>query len=68
MFYRDGSVDVRERERERGKEGKNNKVESRDNTKQESTGVNSMVTENRSFTVVWKNVRKMRSIEKPSEK
>ena len=54
-------------ERERSKESKNNESERRDNTEREATGVNSMVTEKRSLTVVWKNVRKMRSRERQSE-
>ena len=67
MFFREESVEGRERERERGKEGKNNEAERRENAEREATGVNSMVTEKRSLAVVWKNVRKMRSRERQSE-
>ena len=51
------------RGRERGKEGKSNEAERRENTEREATGVNGMATEKRSIAVVWKNVRKMRSRE-----
>ena len=63
VFFRDGSVEGRER----GKEGKSNEAERRENTEREATGVNGMVTEKRSIAVVWKNVRKMRSRERQSE-
>ena len=62
-FFRDGSVEGRER----GKEGKSNEAERRDNIEREATGVNGMATEKRSIAVVWKNVRKMRSRERQSE-
>ena len=55
------------REREGGKECNNNEAERRENTERDATGVNSMVTGKRSFTVVWNNVRKMRSRERQSE-
>ena len=61
--FRDGSVEGRER----GKEGKSNEAERRENTEREATGVNGMATEKRSLAVVWKNVRKMRSRERQSE-
>ena len=57
----------KERERGRGKENKNTEAERKQNTEREATGVNSMVTEKRSLTVVRKNVRKMRSRERQSE-
>ena len=63
VFFRDGSVEGRER----GKEGKSNEAERRENTEREATGVNGMATEKRSIAVVWKNVRKMRSRERQSE-
>ena len=49
-----------ERERARGKEGRSNESERRENSEKESTGVNGMA-------VVWKNVRKMTSRERQSE-
>ena len=63
--FRDGSVEGRERER--GKEGKNNEAERRENTERETTGVNSMATKKRSIAVVWNNVRQMISRERQSE-
>ena len=63
VFFRDGSVEGRER----GKEGKSNEAERRENTEREATGVNGMATEKRSIAVVWKNVRMMRSRERQSE-
>ena len=63
MFFRDGSL----KGSERGKEGKNNGAERRENTERQATGVNSMVTEKISLAVVWKNVRKIRSRERQSE-
>ena len=56
-----------ETERGRGTEGKHTEAERRENTEREASGVNSMVTEKRSLTVVWKNVRKMISRARPSE-
>ena len=61
--FRDGSVEGRER----GKEGKSNKAERRENTEREGIEVNGMATEKRSIADVWKNVRKMRSRERQSE-
>ena len=63
VFFRDGSV----KGRERGKEGKSNEAERRENTESEAIGVNGMATEKRSIAVVLKNVRKMRSRERQSE-
>ena len=63
IFFRVGSVEGRER----GKEGNHTEDERRENTEREATGVNSMVTEKRSPTVVWNNVIKMRSRERQSE-
>ena len=60
-------MDLSREERERGKEGKSNEAERRENTEREATGVNGMATKNRSVAVVWKNVRKMRSRERQSE-
>ena len=61
--FLDGSVEGRQR----GKEGKSNEAERRENTEREATGVNGMATEKRSLAVVWKNVRQMRSRERKSE-
>ena len=65
VLFRDGSVEGRERER--GKKGKSNKGEIRENIEREETGVNGMATEKRSLAVVWMNVGKMRSRERHSE-
>ena len=48
VFFRDGSVEGRER----GKEGKSNEAERRENTEREATRVNGMATEKRSLAVV----------------
>ena len=56
VFFRDGSVEGRER----GKEGKSNEDERRENTEREAIEVNGMATEKRSIAVVWKNVRKIK--------
>ena len=45
-------VSVEGRERERGKEGKSNESERRDNTEREATGVNGMATEKKSRSCV----------------
>ena len=63
MFFRDGSVEGKER----GNEGRINEAERRESTEREATGVNHMATEKRSLAVVWKNLRKMRSREGQSE-
>ena len=47
--------------RERVKDGKNTEAERMENAERDAAGVNSMVAETRSLTVVWKNVRNMRS-------
>ena len=56
VFFRDGSVEGRER----GKEGKSNEDERRENTEREAIEVNGMATEKRSIAVMWKNVRKIK--------
>ena len=53
-------MDLSREERERGKEGKSNEAERRENTERETT-------KKRSLAVVWKNERKMRSKERQSE-
>ena len=64
FFFRNGSV----KGKERVKEGKNTQAERRDNAEREAADVNSMVAEKRSLTVVWNNVRKIRSRERGSLK
>ena len=60
----DGSVEGRER----GKEGKHNEAERRENTEREAIGMAiGMATEKRSLAVVWNNVRKIRSRERQSD-
>ena len=50
-------MDLSREERERGKEGKSNEAERRENTEKEATGVNGRATEKISLAVVWTKMR-----------